>query len=246
MTDHDDLVAEILFRVKPSLNYDLWSWGELNRRAGRTAAIRTRPLRPASTATRRTAVLLAATVIVALGIAIPAVALSNNWWFLGTGAPNATSNIMTVTSGRWADIDWTVTAYLSADDGVCVALTPAVGDGKLGASACGTGLRGEFAHDSTNRGTHWVGYDYFDLGLYDFPDAVFGTTADGVDRVNVVLSDGQSISVPIVHRPSDFPVPVDFYVVALPRGASVESVVALDRSGEVLEKRSCTDCSSPR
>ncbi len=84
---------------------------------------------------------------------------------------------------------------------------------------------------------HWIGFVYFALALFDFPDFVFGTAAEGVDRVEVVLSNQKRLGTALLEGPEELSVPLDFYVLELPRGVSVESLVARDRSGTVLERR---------
>ena len=189
-------------------------------------------------------VLAAAVLVTGVAIAVPALAVNQNWWFLTPGAPKPQSAVEVVTSGRTAGINWTLTAYLSRDKGVCVAQTLEAGKGDMGEMACGYELRGEPALGSgERRGRHWVGYGQSSLGLYDFPDFVDGPVAKGVARVDLVLTNGQTLQTTPLEGPNDLP--VNFYVVPLPRGARLEAVIARDRMGDVLERRTCPLCMHP-
>jgi hypothetical protein len=179
-------------------------------------------------------------------VAIPALAVSKGWWFLHSGAPKPKSEVAVVTSGRAAGIDWTMTAYVSGDKGVCVALTLDLGREKTGGMSCGSDVRGEPIRSSGEPlARHWVGYGVFSLRLYDFPDFVSGLVAEGVDRVDVVLSSGQIIGTDTLKGPDELQVPLDFFALPLPRGVSVKSVIARDSSGNVLEQRACRLCAGP-
>jgi hypothetical protein len=195
----------------------------------------------------RRRILLVAAVVAAIALlAVPALALSD-WWFLGPGAPKPEGGVTVVASGRSAGIEWMMTAYVSKDTGVCVALTPQVGQGDSGALGCGADVRGEPNRGSARDrpGKHWVGYQYFALGLFDFPEFVFGPVAHGVDGIDLVLSSGDTLRTTTINGPDELNAPLDFYVVELPRGASIDSIIARDSSGTVLERRRCLRCSRP-
>lgn len=243
MTEYDPRIAAILDRLVPPPIAEP-SWEELLRDADALPQRRF-PWRSLVGGRRRKrrVLVLATTVLVAVVVAIPALAVSKGWWFLGSGAPRPQSDVAVVTSGRAAGIDWTLTAYVSADRGVCVAMTPDVGRGDMGGMSCGHELRGEPALGSgEGRGRHWVGYVYSSLGLYDFPDFVFGPVADGVDRVDIVLSNGQILRTDTLEGPDALSAPLDFYAVQLPGGVALKSVIARDRSDNVLEERACQIC----
>jgi len=113
----------------------------------------------------------------------------------------------------------------------------------MGAMSCGSEVRGEPALSSSDSPeAHWIGTTYFSLGMKGFPDFVFGPIAEDVDRVDAILESGQIISTEALKRPDELGVPVAFYALSFPRGATVKSVIARDHSGNVLEERACFRC----
>jgi hypothetical protein len=244
MTDYDPTVAAALDRLVPPLSCEPTGWHELLREGGVRSPKGFRQRFLGIKAPRRNRIfVVTAALIATVSVAIPALAVSKGWWFLGTGQPKPQSDVATVTAGRAAGIDWNLTAYLSRGKGVCVALTPDVGKGDMGAMSCGSEVRGEPVLSSSDTSeAHWVGTTYFSLGMHGFPDFVFGPIAEGVDRVDAILENGQVIRTDALKGPDSLRVPVDFYALSFPRGASVRSVIARDRSGHVLEERECFRC----
>ena len=109
--------------------------GEIARRSGE------QPVRRRSWRRRRLVVALAAAVVAAL-IVLPAMAVVQGWWFLGNGSPATAGEVHVVASGQAAGIEWTLTAFVSRTDGLCVALSPERPAGS-GTQACGSAVRGE-------------------------------------------------------------------------------------------------------
>jgi hypothetical protein len=237
MTHHEARIAAALDQLVPRPADPPGAWEDLLREADAQSRRVKWSSRAAAFSSRRRLLLAAAAAIATMVIVIPALAASQDWWFLGSSAPKAESNVNVVTSGRSAGIAWSMTAYASRDKGVCVALTPHVGKGDMGAMSCGAEVRGEPG------GHYWLGYSFFALGMYDFPPFVFGPVARGVDQVDVVLTDGQVIHSGTLDSPDKLQVSLKFYAVPLPRGALLKSVVARNRSGNVLERRDCGFCS---
>ena len=244
MSDYDPRIAGVLDRLLPSLTRQGNDWDGLLREVGELSerradwAVRV----PFSSRGKAMAVLAAALAVTAL-VSLPALAISNGWWFLHSGAPRPVDHVAVVASGRSAGTTWTMTAYLSKDRGVCVGLNPHLRERDMGAESCGSGIRGE--PNRARSGFHWVGYIYFALGLFDFPDFVFGPAAVGVEDVELVLSDGQTIRTATIEGPDELEAPVAFYVVELPPSVVVDSIVARDGSGTVLERRDCLGCFVP-
>jgi hypothetical protein len=234
VTDYDPALGAILDRLVPPPAVEPNRWEELLREA-----------RVARTRRCSRVLVLVGALVVAVVVAIPALAVREGWWFLGPGAPSPTSDVVVVTSGRWAGIDWKMTAYVSADKGVCVALTPELGPGGVGGGmSCGSELRGEPFAPGRPRARHWVGYVYSSPEL-GFPAHVFGPIAEGVDSVDVVLSDGETLRTPALEAPERLGVPLGFYALPLPAGVLLRSVVARDQAGTVLEQRTCLPCLHP-
>jgi hypothetical protein len=244
VTDYDPQIGAILDRLVPPFAAEPNGWQELLRAAGIQPRRRLRWLSGWAARRRPHKVLvLAAALVTTVVVAIPALAVSKGWWFLHSGAPKPESDVAVVTSGRAAGIDWTMTAYVSADKGVCFGLTPNVGRGDMGSMSCGSDLRGEPNPGAGDRrGQHWVGYVYFSLGLYKFPNFVFGPVAQGVEQVDLVLSNGQVIQADTLQGPDELGAPLDFYAVPVPSRVPLNSLIARDRFGNVLERRACPHC----
>ena len=70
--------------------------------------------------------LIAVTMLVLLVVApLTALAVSQGWWFFSaSGLPTPISRVTVVATGTWNQVPWTLTAYRSSTDGVCLALTP--------------------------------------------------------------------------------------------------------------------------
>jgi hypothetical protein len=246
MTEYDPDIALALDRLVPRPEEEPAEWRSLVEQARARQAWWRRWLPTRSPATRwRRAVVILAAAVTAMLLAIPALGLSEHWWFLDSGSPVPQGPVGVVTTGRASGIDWTMTAYLSKGKGICVALTPAVRNGTMGAESCGGAVRGDPVSTAGANELHSVGYVYFALSLYNFPDFLFGPVARGVDHVDVTLSDGQTIRARTVDPPQGLALPLRFYATPLPRGASVKSLVGRDASGMALEQRTCLECAQP-
>jgi hypothetical protein len=191
VTDYDPAVAALLDRLVPPPAVEPSRWDELLRGARRGSQRR-----------RRLLVLVGA-LVAAVAVAIPAFAVREGWWFLGPGTPRPAGDVVVVTSGRWSGIGWKMTAYVSAAKGLCVALTPDVGHGDMGGMSCGSGLRGEPFPKAEPWARHWVGYVYAWPGLYGVPGYVFGPVAAGVDSVDVILTDGETLRASVIKARSN-------------------------------------------
>jgi hypothetical protein len=237
VTNYDPEVAAILDRLVPPPVVEPSHWEELLHEA------RLGSPRVTGNRRRRRVLALVGAVVAAIVVAIPALAVREGWWFLFPGSPRPTSDVDVVTSGRWSGIDWKMTAYVSAEKGVCVAVTLDVGKPSMGGMSCGSGLRGEPFPHAEPWARHWVGYVYSSPGLYGAPDYVYGPVAEGVHSVDVVLSDGETLRASVIEAPEQLRVPLGFYAVPLPGHVPLASVRARDRFGTVLEERACTFCS---
>lgn len=67
--------------------------------------------------------------------AVPATAILRDRWFLGGGAPHPTGPVVTVATGSAAGVPWTLTAYRTRRNGICVALAPRAAQGASGGAS---------------------------------------------------------------------------------------------------------------
>lgn len=147
---------------------------------------------------------------------------------------------MVVKTGRWAGVPWALTAYLSEQDGICIAMTPEPPTaGRLTAAMGCSSVRGvPFPSSRKPLTLHWISYlqSYSFSQQQVFPDYIAGPAAKEVTQVDVVLADGRAISTTTVKAPKELPVPLRFYVVDLPLNhGAVRALVARDDAGKVLE-----------
>lgn len=238
MTDRDPRVQALLERLVPPVA-DSGDWDGLMREArcgqGPGQRARATRLRGLGVRGRRVGAVVLVGVVAAVAV-LPAFAVVNDWWFFGAGSPSPVGQVVVVRTGTTDGIGWTLAAFVSEQDGVCVALTP-TGSTGAGVEACGSGIRGEPNLGSgVEGGGHWVGFVQATLTDSVGP-SVFGPTADGVAQVDVELDDGRLVAATVVHGPARLAAPIDFYVVEIPRGASVVAVLARDKNGTLLERR---------
>ena len=66
---------------------------------------------------------------------------------------------------------------------------------------------------------------------------MFGPVARGVGSVELVLASGQTLKTSAIDGPTEFSAPLDFYLVEVPRNASVNQIIARDAAGTILERR---------
>lgn len=161
---------------------------------------------------RRLAPALAA-VLVVVAAPVTALAVTQGWWFFASGAaPKPLGPVSVVARGSWDGVGWTLSAYRSATDGLCFALTPAGKSG--GALACN-----RIAGASHTRGatrvpprplTYLIGRDGH------LPAYVAGMVVRSALTVDVVLQGGRTLTVRTLPAPTALRSLVRFYVARLP------------------------------
>jgi hypothetical protein len=236
MLDRDAQIAKALERMAPTTVHERGDWTRLVDDASQTPPDLSRSSRTPIRAlhVRRVALGLA---VVALIAVVPALAISQEWWFLGD-APRATGDVTTVTAVRAEDGSlWRLTAYVSEDAGICVGLTPSSDASSGAAMSCGAGVRGE-PNLPPGVTRHALGIAL--TGGATRPTFVFGTAAAAVVRVDIELGDGDRIV-----AAATLPAPhglgansVRFYVREVPANPDVTAVTARDRNLDVIERRS--------
>jgi hypothetical protein len=135
------------------------------------------------------------------------------------GAPDPIGPVMEVGHGRSFGVGWRAVAYESAD-GVCTQLE--LGDGLTG-GACGPLPGGETVFGA-------IGSGQSNSGL----TTVDGVVAGGVASVTVRIVDGGNVEATMM--PLD-PAGLDgaAFVGFAPAGSVVDSVIALDEDGDLIE-----------
>jgi hypothetical protein len=238
------LIARMLDDAYPP-THELGDWRTVLTRAGEYE----NPRGARRFLARRRAMAFALAAIVVVGIPLAAVAASSDWWFLSdASAPKPTSDVVVVREGQWAGIPWSLTAYRSAGDKLCVALTPngpdarptTAGAGRTAAMACNT----RPGQPNDERVIHFVASN--DAAASDaFPDFIAGVTTSAVVSVTVTGSDGHTLSTDTFSGPDGLGNDVRFFVAPLPAGDLLVAVSALDSSGQQIARISVPHLSSP-
>jgi hypothetical protein len=190
--------------------------------------------------------LVGAIVAVATVVPLTALALSEDWWFLGSGSmPAPAGSVIVVKSGDWNGVPWTLTAYRSQTNTICFAFTPNSPSGRpatpdggpTAAAACGRDLRGiaDAPAGTTLHSIFFLGSSGMN-GAHAFPGFAAGPSAPDVTKIKILLADGTNIVTDTFAAPGELGVPARFYVVAVPSGERVRAIVALDASGHKLEE----------
>lgn len=231
MIDHDELLTAALDHLVPRSD-DRGDWERVLREATRmTSGEAPRRARHGPSRRRILAVVIAA--VLATLIAVPAVALID-WPLRDRSAPRPSGDIVVVESGRSGSSIWELTAYTTDGNGVCLTLTidPRT-TREIATQNCGPVAR-EAPTGQVH--LHSVGLARANVGRDDLPPFAFGHTVAAIERVDIVLADGERVEVETTPPPSELPVPLRFFAVALPSDAPVELVVARERGGGVHER----------
>ena len=121
MSDRDPQIAAVLDRVLPVAN-EKGDWLQV---MGDVRNHEPQP-RPKLAPRRalRLALALAATAIVGTLIAIPALAVAEDWWFFGTHSPAPITEPVVVKDGSWNGHGFQLVAYRVEHGGICFSMTP--------------------------------------------------------------------------------------------------------------------------
>ena len=188
--------------------------------------------------------LLAVALVAAVALAVPllAVGASSGWWFFAEGhAPHPNGPVTVVRTVTWHGTNWTLSAYRSATDGVCFAMTPgaapsleAVGSG-MNCSAVGS-VRSEKDETpppltylaSSGRGQHWI------VGAA-VPSA----------SIRVELADGRLLHAVPFTAPPELRARIDFFMALVPCDATPRAITALDARRRALGRIAIPDLGLP-
>jgi hypothetical protein len=184
-------------------------------------------------------------VVLAAAVPLTSLAFANDWWFLGSASvPAPSGDIIVVRSGEWGGVPWTLTAYRSQTQGLCVAFTPNAPDarpptssaGHTAAMTCDTDLSGLVGAPKAPVHTiGLIGSSAARDSTSAFPGFVAGPTAAEVAKVKIVLGDGDQVLTDTFAAPDSLGAPVRFYVAPVPEGNVVTALVAVDGAGNSLE-----------
>jgi len=252
MSEIDETMAQLLRHALPVSGED-GDWERVVRDAAR---------RPSGLAgwipTTRRRRLVAAVVLAAMAVLIPlaALAASNGWWFLGARhVPSPSGDVIVVRSGSGNGVPWALSAYRTGTGALCVGLTPYPPSARPanGGRPASTGARAESAIlscVSALRGLpelragarpHWISFETAStatgkaLGL---SSVVAGVAAERVATVDVILSNGTTITTKTFPAPRGLALPVRFYFTWVPLETTVRAVVARDAGAGTLERLS--------
>jgi hypothetical protein len=164
----------------------------------------------------RLALAFATIALLAMLAVVPALAVSEGWWFLGFDAPNPTG---TVAAAVNLNGSWTLIEYMSGNS-ICYAFAP--GSGSI-TGVCGAGALGEanLPDSGATFGTT--------------PGFVFGPAVAEVATVEVELDDGSVVTAKTVtNAVTNLRTPMRFYIVELPVKATATQIVGKDGEGQVI------------
>lgn len=182
---------------------------------------------------RRSLLLALAVIVLAVLVPLTALAVSQSWWFLGSGAaPKPISRIAVVATGRWNDVSWTLTAYRSATDGICFALTPRAVTNARGSGAAmncdtitGVPVTPQSKHATPHAITFLMGSATAGLPAY-----ITGPVIDTAQTVEIDFADGTRMRVDTLPAPTSLDSRIRFYATPLPAGHA--DVIAVVGHGE--------------
>jgi hypothetical protein len=177
------------------------------------------------------AVVAIAVALVAAGAAVAA-GLRANWF---DGGPPAISSVVEIAAGTTPAGPWTLKAYASSTDGIC--LRAVVDEG--GFESCGAGVRGEpvTPTSKTQRPDEWVGFSYGSLFPRASVSIVTGPVAKQVPVVQIEFADGTTALATVVPAPSSLGSNISFYYLIVRPRPLPTAVVAMREDGSVIVRR---------
>jgi len=238
MTFSDDA----LDRLAPAL---LWQgdWTDVLRRAGQTQPSRlVHPRR----LLRKRRLMIAVVVLVAISIPLAALAAANDWWFLrNTRAPRPLSAPLVLKEAQWGSHTWQMSAYPSATDGLCVAVTrkDLKDVGAMGCSPFAGSPRTAATKATPDMTITYLSGSDIDTG--GRPLYIAGPVIDKASEVEIRFTNGQTIRVPTFSAPAPLE-HIRFYATGLsdsvispgPKSAPVplapKSLAGLDKEGNIV------------
>jgi hypothetical protein len=230
MTERDENLAGVLDEFFPRRDEEHGDWDGVVT----DARSNLRPRRSLAPTRRRRAV-LALAVVAALTVltVMPALAVSQGWWFLTDDAPKPTGPVVVAINPRPADA-WALTAYLADNNGrtdICYSLTPSSEISSGGAMACGSNSLGEPNLPEESGATYAM------ISDFDFAPTsrfAFGPATLDVATVEVKLGDGSTVQARVFTAPKALGAPLRFYIVRFPANAELTRIIGRDSEGRVI------------
>jgi hypothetical protein len=207
-------------------------WDDVLGRADSTplAAATLEPERLRST--RRRWALVALAILIAVTIPLTALAVSEDWWFVGA-APDPAGAVGAVDSGVWNRMPWTLVAYDSESGGVCYGLSI---NAPQATRPNGT-LTCAFL-DNSGRPQHSLSYLTAGSADNGFPRYAAGAVQPDAASVALHMTDGSIVRTQTLPRPATLHSDVRFFVTRLPAGSpadgDVTTISALGAGGDTL------------
>jgi hypothetical protein len=225
----------------------------------RDSAKRERRARLRSCATSRRVVLIVAVVVLAVIYSVPAVA-EERWWWMGAQGSSLQPVTQVQTLGEWtteqlrlqpergpvpttgfgaAGQRWTMQAFMSAQSGLCVGISPdpprPANEGAF--LSCGHPVRGiPLTHTPSE--LHWVGWGTAIPGKVtdSAPRLLFGPAAPDVRTVDLENNNnGRVLRVQTHPLPDSLGFRARFWIVVLSAEQLVHTIVPRDEDGKALE-----------
>jgi hypothetical protein len=191
---------------------------------------------------RRRALVFAAALITVVIAPLAALAHSEGWWFIAASAPSPIGSILTVKSGTWSGVPWSLTAYQSETQGLCVGFTPnspsarptSPTSGHSASLRCDVSVVG--ASSPRRDGPRQLAYFGSFANSGPFPGFLAGVTATTVVRVEVTFASGSATDVDTIAAPEGLGLPVRFFVIPIPQTESPRSLSALGTANQTIEQ----------
>lgn len=130
-----------------------------------------------------------------------------------------------VATGTFDGVHWWLSAYVDGEHGICSELATEEADG-LGGSGAGCG---PFDPDK-----HPIGLSVQSGGGVSI---AHGEVPEHVERLELILANGERVSVDFYPKPEGFPLPVKFYVIAPFPESEAQELVAYDDSGAEMGRQ---------
>jgi hypothetical protein len=172
-----------------------------------------------------------AALVTSLLIAVPAMGVVNDWWFLGDPTITPAGDVAVLSEGQAAGERWYLTGFISKEQGLCLGINTEP-ERRQGAMACGFPVAGALSGSSADA----IGYS-----SAHFPNEwggatlVYGPTTSEVEHVNVELKSGGVMSVE-TRGSRTLDLPLRYFVAEVPAGERTVGLVARDSSNAVRDR----------
>jgi hypothetical protein len=188
-----------------------------------------------STPRRKFILALTAVAVIATLIAVPALAISQGWWFpKSPDWPQPIGNVATV---KTLEVDdgslWNLDAYLTQGGGLCYGINRTGGINESGSAACGPELAQQ---PSPKPGADYNVLGYLAVGFSGNVEFICGETAPDVVTIDVTLADGNVISTATVPAPESLETPLRFYFTEIPEDNDTPSKLPNGQLGSPVSK----------